>query len=183
MPAEYSQWSAQHNCGTFRSSEQQQLIPARHDNLARGPQWGQTGLVANDEQEQGDSLDAFVETRLVPVSLSQIPDRLPDHVRELCMLHSAACNGRHAAASRLLIWMPQALNACRVSRCSVAHEMDTCYIRLSVLSISDTRLQRAQDMWQLACMAKQRIQLLRPLRLIPLLLLNMSSQRLCSQST
>ena len=33
------------------------------------------------EEEQGDSLDAFVvETRLMPVSLSQIPDTLPDEV-------------------------------------------------------------------------------------------------------
>ena len=46
-----------------------QGIPARHWNSAL------------EEEEEGDSLDAFVvETRLVPVSLSQIPDRLPDDV-------------------------------------------------------------------------------------------------------
>lgn len=38
------------------------------------------------EEDEGDSLDAFVvETRLMPVSLSQIPDTLPDEVS------SAAC--------------------------------------------------------------------------------------------
>lgn len=50
-------------------SKQLQGIPARHWNSAPA------------EEDEGDSLDAFiVETRLVPVSLSQIPDRLPDNV-------------------------------------------------------------------------------------------------------
>ena len=50
-------------------SKQLQGISARH--------WNSAPAV----EDEGDSLDAFiVETRLVPVSLSQIPDRLPDNV-------------------------------------------------------------------------------------------------------
>lgn len=53
-----------------RSKGHHQGIPARH--------WG---CPIQEEEEEEDSLDAFVvETRLVPVSLSQIPDRLPDSV-------------------------------------------------------------------------------------------------------
>ena len=57
-----------------------QGIPARR--------WGSQAEAA-EEEEEGDSLDAFVvETRLVPVSLSQIPDRLPDNVsRAYIWLH------------------------------------------------------------------------------------------------
>ena len=55
-----------------RGRERHQGIPARHWNSAL--------------EEEGDSLDAFVvETRLVPVSLSQIPDRLPDDVSLACI--------------------------------------------------------------------------------------------------
>lgn len=71
MPAEHFQQDASHK-GRSEGDRRQghhQGIPARHWNLAL------------EEEGEGDSLDAFVvETRLVPVSLSQIPDRLPDHV-------------------------------------------------------------------------------------------------------
>ncbi|KAL3148419.1 hypothetical protein ABBQ38_013873 [Trebouxia sp. C0009 RCD-2024] len=70
MPAEHFQQDASHK-GRSEGDRRQghhQGIPARHWNLAL------------EEEGEGDSLDAFVvETRLVPVSLSQIPDRLPDH--------------------------------------------------------------------------------------------------------
>lgn len=68
MPAEHFQADASYKVGrSDRDRKQHQGIPARH--------WDS----APEEEEQGDSLDAFVvETRLVPVSLSQIPDRLPD---------------------------------------------------------------------------------------------------------
>lgn len=70
MPAEHfledASYKGRRSVGDTR---QHQGIPARH--------WHS----APEEEEQGDSLDAFVvETRLVPVSLSQIPDRLPDKV-------------------------------------------------------------------------------------------------------
>lgn len=70
MPAERFQDSASYKVRrSHEESKKLQGIPARHWNCAPA------------EEDEGDSLDAFVvETRLVPVSLSQIPDRLPDHV-------------------------------------------------------------------------------------------------------
>jgi len=66
-----------------QSTDRPGQTPSRH--------WGPSAAEVGDhrtrsapgqegEQEE-DSLDAFVvETHLVPVSLSQIPDQLPDHV-------------------------------------------------------------------------------------------------------
>lgn len=70
MPAEQFREDASYKVRrSIGDRRQHQGIPARH--------WDS----APEEEEQGDSLDAFVvETRLVPVSLSQIPDRLPDKV-------------------------------------------------------------------------------------------------------
>lgn len=70
MPAEHFREDASYKVRRSDGDRRQhQGIPARH--------WDS----APEEEEQGDSLDAFVvETRLVPVSLSQIPDRLPDKV-------------------------------------------------------------------------------------------------------
>lgn len=70
MPAEHFREDASYKLRrSVGDRTQHQGIPARH--------WDS----APEEEEQGDSLDAFVvETRLVPVSLSQIPDRLPDKV-------------------------------------------------------------------------------------------------------
>ena len=85
MPVDHLQPIHKHKAGSeHRSPDKGGQIPARH--------WGPTAAAAGDheagpapeeeeEEEMGDSLDAFVvETRLVPVSLSQIPDQLPDHV-------------------------------------------------------------------------------------------------------
>lgn len=70
MPAEHFQDNASYKVRRSQEgSKKLQGIPARHPNSAP------------PEEDEGDSLDAFVvETRLVPVSLSQIPDRLPDNV-------------------------------------------------------------------------------------------------------
>ena len=68
MPAEHFQDDASYKARmSEQDSKKHQGIPARHWNSA--------------PVDEGDSLDAFVvETRLVPASLSQIPDRLPEHV-------------------------------------------------------------------------------------------------------
>ena len=70
MPAEHFQEDASYKVRRSQEdSKKLQGIPARHWNSAPV------------EEDEGDSLDAFVvETRLVPVSLSQIPDPLPDNV-------------------------------------------------------------------------------------------------------
>ena len=69
MPAQHLQEDASYKVRSDGDRGRHHGIPARHCNP---PQ---------EEEEEGDSLDAFVvETRLVPVSLSQIPDRLPDNV-------------------------------------------------------------------------------------------------------
>lgn len=90
MPADHLQPGHKHKAGSeHRSTDKGGQIPARH--------WGPSAAAAGDheagpapeeeeEEEMGDSLDAFVvETRLVPVSLSQIPDQLPDHVSSLAL--------------------------------------------------------------------------------------------------
>lgn len=76
MPAEHVHEDALYKGGSEGDQGQgrHQGIPARHWNCVQG------------QQVEGDSLDAFVvETRLVPVSLSQIPDRLPDNVSWTCI--------------------------------------------------------------------------------------------------
>ena len=88
MPADHLQADLHHQPGSGhdRGAGRDQRIPARHWGPAAGAPGGQKGRTAQqeDEEEEGDSLDAFVvETRLVPVSLSQIPDQLPDHLRSL----------------------------------------------------------------------------------------------------
>jgi len=83
MPADHMQADHHHKAGSHKSTDRPGQTPSRH--------WGPSAAEVGDhrtrsapgqegEQEE-DSLDAFVvETHLVPVSLSQIPDQLPDHV-------------------------------------------------------------------------------------------------------
>ncbi|KAL3137077.1 hypothetical protein ABBQ32_006662 [Trebouxia sp. C0010 RCD-2024] len=74
MPVEHFQQGGSHKGRSEgdRGRKQHQGMPARRWNLPL------------EEEGEGDSLDAFVvETRLVPVSLSQIPDCLPDHDLQL----------------------------------------------------------------------------------------------------
>lgn len=76
MPAEAFYEEHSHKARPDRSRGQIQGIPAKH-----------RGLAPDEEEEEGDSFDAFVvETRLVPVSLSQIPDLLPENVSLACNL-------------------------------------------------------------------------------------------------
>ncbi len=83
MPADHTHSDHHHKAGSHKSTDRHGQVPSR--------QWGPSAAdvgdhstrsaPGKDEEQEEDSLDAFVvETRLVPVSLSQIPDQLPDHV-------------------------------------------------------------------------------------------------------
>lgn len=91
MPADHLQPGHRHKAGPeHRSTDKGGQIPARHwGPSAAGAGAHEAGPAPKEEEEEGemgDSLDAFVvETRLVPVSLSQIPDQLPDHVSSLAL--------------------------------------------------------------------------------------------------
>ena len=90
MPVDLLQSGYHHNARPYEGSEQHMQIPAWHGNQRAGSARGLSRAGPNEEQQEGDSLDAFVETRLVPVSLSQIPDRLPDHVSLDIIQHAAS---------------------------------------------------------------------------------------------
>ena len=69
--------------GSERGAGRDPRIPARHWGAqATVPQGHKPAHASQEaEEEEGDSLDDFVvQTRLVPVSLSHIPDELPEHV-------------------------------------------------------------------------------------------------------
>ena len=80
MPADLLQSSYHHNTGSHSSSEQHMQILAHHGSHSATSRWGTRNTGPHGEQGEGVSLNAFVETRLVPMSLSQIPNCLPDHV-------------------------------------------------------------------------------------------------------
>ncbi len=83
MPADHTQLDHHHKAGSHKSTDRPGHTPLR----PWGPSAADVGdhrtrsAPGKEEEQEEDSLDAFVvETRLVPVSLSQIPDQLPDHV-------------------------------------------------------------------------------------------------------
>jgi hypothetical protein len=82
MPADHTQSDYHHKTGSHKSTDRPGQVHSRQGLSAAEVGDHRTSSAPGKEEEQEeDSLDAFVvETRLVPVSLSQIPDQLPDHV-------------------------------------------------------------------------------------------------------
>ena len=83
IPEDHTQSDYHHKAGSHKSTDRPGQVPSRH----WGPSAAEVGnhrtrsAPGKEKAQEEDSLDAFVvETRLVPVSLSQIPDQLLDHV-------------------------------------------------------------------------------------------------------
>lgn len=83
MPADHTQLHYDHKAGSHKGTDRLGHVPSRHwaPSAADVGDHRTRSAPGNEEEQEEDSLDAFVvETRLMPVSLSQIPDQLPDHV-------------------------------------------------------------------------------------------------------
>ena len=141
MPADHSQHGAFYKARPDRSRGQHQGIPAHH--------WG-PAPEEDEGHEQGDSLDAFVvETRLVPASLSQIPDHLPDNVSWL-HIFSHTCHvtvtEQHADQNKQLVlqasrsWlMSPVVPSCTESSKTFAHIDWHVVCALSVIRLCSAR--------------------------------------------
>ena len=90
MPADHTQPDRHHKAGLHKSTERPGQTPPRHWGPPSAADVGDhrtRSAPGKEEEQEEDSLDAFVvETHLVPVSLSQIPDQLPDPVSQVDML-------------------------------------------------------------------------------------------------